>query len=82
MILVSIYLIARLEVPKEREMPKPLDKEKGRERLCFRPEDNSWSRGADLNHRPSGYEVATTLFHSDISTQIEVNITPGHLMFS
>lgn len=31
-----------------------------------------WSRGADLNHRPSGYEVATTLFHSDISTQIEV----------
>lgn len=54
---------------------------KGRELLCFRPEV-SWSRGADLNHRPSGYEVATTLFHSDISTQIEVNITPGHLMFS
>lgn len=81
MILVSIYLIARLEVPKEREMPKPLDKEKGRELLCFRPEV-SWSREADLNHRPSGYEVATTLFHSDISTQIEVNITPGHLMFS
>ena len=64
MILVSIYLIARLEVPKEREMPKPLDKEKGRELLCFRPEV-SWSRGADLNHRPSGYEPdeLTRLLH-------------------
>ena len=64
MILVSIYLIARLEVPKEREMPKPLDKEKGRKLLCFRPEV-SWSRGADLNHRPSGYEPdeLTRLLH-------------------
>ena len=64
MILVSIYLIARLEAPKEREMPKPLDKEKSRKFFGFRPED-PWSRGADLNHRPSGYEPdeLTRLLH-------------------
>ena len=47
MILVSIYLIARLEVPKEREMPKPLDKEKGRELLCFRPEVSFFFQAED-----------------------------------
>ena len=32
-----------------------LDKQKGRKLLCFRP-GVSWSRGLDLNQRPSGYE--------------------------
>lgn len=53
MILVSIYLIARLEVPKEREMPKPLDKEKVG---SFYASDLKFHGrgGADLNHRPFG----------------------------
>ena len=31
------------------------DKQKGRKLLCFRP-GVLWSRGLDLNQRPSGYE--------------------------
>ena len=37
------------------DTPKVTKHEKGRKRICFRPAV-SWSRGQDLNLRPSGYE--------------------------